>query len=95
MTTPAALTTTTWERPKPAYLIYWRDRDYGYTGNIYVYNVATGEEETFNRSSIFYKFPVPKNGPSMWGTPLGHLRCYNTMVSGSLTSYEENKRKYR
>lgn len=75
------------------YIMFWKDRDCNYKGDILVYDTITKKEEIYDKNSIFQKFPVPPPF-SMCGNPFGHYNHYNVTIITDLDSYHTEKQKY-
>ncbi len=75
------------------YIMFWKDQDFSYEGDILVYDTITKKEEIYDKHSIFQKFPLPPPF-SMWGTPFGHFSHYDVYIIMDLHSYRIEKQKY-
>ncbi len=56
---------------KKKYLMYWKNRNFRYNGDILVFDTHTKEETVYDKNNIVKKFPIPPPF-SMLGTPFGH-----------------------
>jgi len=72
------------------YIMFWKDLDWRYDGDILLYDTISKKEEIHNKNSIFEKFPVPPPH-SMWGTPFGHFSKYDLKIIKNLSSYNIEK----
>ena len=75
------------------YLIFWKDMDFSYNGDIYVFDTIIIKEEIYNKNTIIQKFPIPPPF-SMWGSPFGHFSQYNVNIFCNILLYQKEKEKY-